>query len=242
MKYRNSTTSQTNTTQSGFTIVELMIATAVFSLVLLVILYGVLSFTHAYYSGVNASATQNDARTIVNAIAQSVEFSGNTIIPSADVSGSTYYFCVGGNTYFYNVGSMYNGPSPSLGDPGLYMEPSICTKTPNYSDVKGKELLGANMRVTYLSLAQSSTNARLYDIAVGLAYGYGDLLCNNSKSGTGSTGGCYSSDPSYNQSSSVVGTNADDVVCKQITGSQFCAHAGLSTTVSLRVSNGALSP
>ena len=216
MKRLKTTTGISEGLQSGFTIVELLIATTVFSLVLIVLLYGVLSFTHAYYSGVNSSSTQDTARTIVNTVAQAVEFSGNVIYPNAQVSGNKYYFCAGGNTYYYILGNMYDGAPPSSTDPGLFMDPGICRRHLLRSPNTGaKELLNANMRITYLTLVQSPSNPRLYTVSLGLAYGYGDLLCNNSKTGTGSTGGCLSSEGDYSQSASVIGTNANDVVCKQ---------------------------
>jgi len=45
--------------QSGFTLVELMIATMVFSVILLVITYGVVRFTNSYYKGLNSSTTNS---------------------------------------------------------------------------------------------------------------------------------------------------------------------------------------
>lgn len=240
MIYRNNTTKPLESPQAGFTIIELLIATTVFSMVLMVLLYGVLSFTHAYYSGVNSSTTQDATRTVINTVAQAVEFSGNTITPTpaSQTAGRPYYFCAGGNTYYFILGSMYDGATPSSTDPGLFMDPGICTATPNFSATGAKEMLGANMRVTYLNLAQSATNTRLYTVSLGIAYGAADLLCNVSQDGH--AGGCLPGDTVNGPSASVAGTNANDVVCKQAAGSQFCAHAGLSTTVSLRVSNGAL--
>ena len=55
---------RTQSSQSGFTIVELMIATLVFAMVLLVITVGVMSFTRAYYRGINQSNTQRVARAV----------------------------------------------------------------------------------------------------------------------------------------------------------------------------------
>ena len=173
----------TNSNESGFTIVELMIATVVFSLVLLVIIYGVLNFSRAYYGGVNSTATQSTTRSIVNTTAQAIEFSGNFIVPSAAVVGhaNTYYFCAGGNTYYYIQGVEYTGLSltdPSfLNAPGLFVQPGSCTNSPDPTKPGSKELLSANMRITYLQVTQDPTNARLFTIQLGLAYGDGDLLC-----------------------------------------------------------------
>lgn len=229
--------------QNGFTIVELLIATMIFSLVLIVILYGVLSFTHAYYQGVNSSTTQETTRSITNTIAQAIEFSGDAITTAGTVNASAneYEFCAGGATYYYILGAEYDGATPSLNDPGLYVYPSSCTwpNAPSFSG--GKEMLGKNMRITYLNLSEpSSPGSRLYNVSLSLAYGDNDLLCSVSH-GSG-TGGCNAGAASYPDTSGtyVTGANANDVECKQDAGYEFCAHAGLSTTVSLRVANGAL--
>lgn len=221
----------------GFTIVELMIATAVFSLVLMVVLYGVLSFSHTYYRGVNSSTTQNMARTIINNVAQAIEFSGSSITatPASESAGNKYYFCAGGATYYYVLGALYDGTA-TASNPGLYVEPGTCTSVPpDFSNPRGTELLASNMRITYLSVQPSSGNPSLYTIGIGLAYGDSDLLCSKSL-GTGA-GGCAS--PADTASQLVAGTNPDDVACRSGTGYQFCAHAGLSTKVLLRVANGA---
>lgn len=237
-----------DTAQDGFTIVELMIATVVFSMVMMVIVYGVLSFSHDYYGGVNASITQNTARNIINSVSQSIEFSGMPITPLSAPSGqgAEAYLCAGGSTYAYNWGTMYNG-SISTSNLGLYEITGFC-KMPSASDLAkaekngtGKELLAPNMRVTVLTVTGDSTG-RLYTVTLGIAYGDSDLLCNQSKAGQG---GCTSNDP-QNLPGKVVTTNpsnikdVSDVECRNASGFQFCAHAGLSTTVALRVAGGAL--
>jgi prepilin-type N-terminal cleavage/methylation domain-containing protein len=230
--------------QAGFTIIELLIATVVFSMVIVVILYGVLSFTHAYYSGIDASTTQDTARNVLNSIADSIEFSGDTInrtpftFPGA---GGQVYFCAGGMTYVYNWGQMYGG-TPSLSNPGLYATPGSCVVPGSIPTANGQELLAPNMRVTILTVTPNSTN-RLYNIILGLAYGTGDLLCNVSK---GSAAGGCNPNASLNSSTANVTvdptdlTDTNDIECRRTTGSEFCAHAGLSTTVSLRVAGSAL--
>jgi len=226
-----------------------MLATVVFSLIMMVIVYGVLSFSHDYYGGVTASTTQNTARNIINTIAQSIEFSGMPIVPtpsSLPSPGSEVYFCAGGATYAYSWGVMYNG-SVSTSNLGLYEIRGAC-KLPTSSDLitaqqngTGKELLNPNMRVTALTITGDSTG-RLYSVTFGIAYGDSDLLCNQSKTGQG---GCAGTD-TQNITGATITTNPNnvnnvgDVECRIASGFEFCAHAGLSTTVALRVASGAL--
>jgi hypothetical protein len=216
-------------------------------MVIIVILYGVLSFTHAYYSGVNASTTQDTARSIVDTITQSIEFSGSNISPTPSTlpaPGSLVTFCVGGDTFVYLWGVAYsNTTTLSAQNPGLYMTPGACG-TYTIPSNSGRELLGNDMRITYLTVTQVPSNSRLFTIQLGLAYGDGDLLCNASK--LSNPGGCLPNATLNLPSATVVGDSAysggavNDVECRQTTGSQFCAHAGLSTTVSLRVTGSAL--
>jgi prepilin-type N-terminal cleavage/methylation domain-containing protein len=228
--------------QAGFTIIELLIATVVFSMVIVVILYGVLSFTHAYYGGINASTTQGTARSILNSVAQSIEFSGSPITQtpaSLPGAGSTIYFCAGGVTYIYSWGRMYTG-SPSLTNPGLYVVPGNCQVPATIPTADGQELLAQNMRITALTVTPGSSG-QLYTVSLGLAYGESDLLCNVSKNG--GTGGCLKGNTLnlQHQLITVNPTNVmstGDVECRQTTGSEFCAHAALSTTVSVRVAGG----
>ncbi len=69
--------------QDGFTIVELMIATAVFATVLLLCTFGLLQVGRVYYKGITSSRTQEVARTLMEDIAQAIQFSGGQIVPTA---------------------------------------------------------------------------------------------------------------------------------------------------------------
>jgi len=214
--------------------VELMIATLVFSVVLLVITVGVLNFTHAYYAGVNSSNTQDTARNIVNNVTQAIEFSGTTVSPTKPVSNgsATYYFCANNNTFVFTPGQLYNSSAPNASNPGLYQAATNACNPNNVDYSKGRELLGENMRVVLLSVADG-TEPRTYTVAVRLAYGDDDLLC----APESAQGSCTSSTVLTNQQIA----NHGDVTCRLQTGFQFCAVAGLTTTVALRVSSSVLS-
>lgn len=218
--------------QTGFTIVELMIATMVFSVILLVITEGVLSFTHAYYSGLNSSATQNAVRNIIGNVTHSIEFSGDPVATTDQTDGT--FFCAGSKVYVFKPGVEYQGGN-TTSDPGLYVMPSAgsCPSSRPSNLTGGKQLLGTNMRITRLSVTRLGAT-RSYVVAIRLAYGEGDLLCNTGNDGR--TGGCAKGDQDYDTTSPVTG---DDVACKQQSGFQFCAVAGLTTTATLRVSNSA---
>ena len=66
------------TKNSGFTIIELMIATSVFAVVLVVAASGILAIGMLYYKGVTSSRTQEAARSISNTIANTIQFTAQS--------------------------------------------------------------------------------------------------------------------------------------------------------------------
>ena len=119
-----------NMNQKGFTIIELMIATVIFSIVLLVLTENIISISNDYYQGVVQTQTINATKNIVDTIAQQIKLSTSTdsIIFSRPILTWTnnpiinpiYKFegilCVGNNEYvFQNQGYVVNG-SPVIGN------------------------------------------------------------------------------------------------------------------------------
>lgn len=219
--------------QAGFTIVELMIATLVFSMVLLVITFGVIHFTSSYYKGINSSNTQTTTQGAIDNITQAIQFSAGGTDPGG-TSGSDAYFCAGNLLYLYTPGLVYSGGTPAAGAWGLYAitNPYVgnCTDSGLTAAqlAGGKELLGKNMRVTGISLVQGA-DPMLWMVSIGIAFGDPDLLCNNDLSS--GTGACDDSQPSYDATTPVVG---DDVRCKATIGAQFCSVATIQAMVQQR--------
>jgi len=240
--------------EDGFTIIELLIATAVFSLVLLIITYGVIHFTNSYYKGVNTSATQATTQNAIESISQAIEFSRNDGTSVTEVSpqsgsagqpvpqGSNGYLCVGSKEFLFTLGQKYDGGVPGSGslgtDVGFYELPQSTASCgwpstwPNVSD--GNELLSKNMRVTNLSVTPVSSALGLWQISLGIAYGDSDLLCNVSKNTA--QGGCAEG-ATQNNPSTTPFVSGTDVRCTDTVGSQFCAVANLSAAVTQRIGN-----
>lgn len=112
---------------SGFTIIELLIATVVMSLVLILLTTGVIQMTDSYYQGVTQTNTQNAARSIINTIGQALQFQGlpyNAGNTTPSISGDCYnaaelpyagcrmYFCIGDQEYVYQLGDEVVGGNP----------------------------------------------------------------------------------------------------------------------------------
>ncbi len=115
-----------NMNQKGFTIIELMIATVIFSIVLLVLTENIISISNDYYQGVVQTQTINATKNIVDTIAQQIKLSTSTdlinitqppkgnwtnhpLIPT-NIPKFEGILCVGNNEYvFQNQGYVVNG-------------------------------------------------------------------------------------------------------------------------------------
>src|ERR1043166_6625781 len=91
---------------TGFTIMELRVATMVFGVVLLLVTAGIMQVARMYYKGVTEANTQNTARTIIDTISQAIQFSGGDVTPTplGALPGNDYAFCVGDQQFTYRLG------------------------------------------------------------------------------------------------------------------------------------------
>lgn len=205
--------------QAGFTVLELMVATSVFAVVLMVLTAGVLAFSRDYFKSIAENNAQATARGIINDIAQNLQFGSNFSTmnsPTASVDG----FCIDQTAYSYSVGYQVV-PSPSASDQRRHgLVKSVngnCTGSTaldlsNSSltlNNKQQELLGDHMRLGILSVDELGGGS--YRIHVKVIYGDSDLLT-NPDDGDWSNVGCISG-----------------------SGSQFCAVSDLSTVVQARL-------
>lgn len=191
---------------AGFTIVELMIATTVFSFVLLLCTFGLTRIGQTYYRGVTASRTQAAARTISDNIVQSIRFGGtSSTISTAGAVGSVQTTCVGRGRYVYIQG---NAPVRDAANPSSsylrYDEPAVCTPAAAVSNPR--QLLPEGMRLSRFTVTAPVGNASA--VTVKVTSGGLDLFESNN---------------------SVTG------FCRGGAGSQFCAVSNLVTTASPRL-------
>jgi prepilin-type N-terminal cleavage/methylation domain-containing protein len=216
----NSPTSRKSITnkQHGFTIIELMIATVVFSLILLIVTACILQFSKQYYKGIIASSTQNTARSLMDDVVRSIQFDTGAVYPLTGGGNSGY--CIGETKrYSYKLFQQVTDNKPFAPHQGFHGLVSDTTST----DCKGsaalpvaglpaaltttnaRELLGQHMRLSRFDIAGSNN---LYTVTIRVVYGDDDLLTNPTNPATN---------------------------CKSTVGSQFCAVSQLTTTVKKRV-------
>lgn len=203
----------------GFTVIELMVATAVFAVVLVVVTAGILQVSRLYYKGVNEANTQNVVRNITDTISQAIQFGGGQVVPTtsgAATPSSPKVFCIGNQRFTYDLGWQVvdNSPNASRHQAyhGLVQDnfsgcSSTSTQALNSQSVLGRELLSPNMRLSKLNVTDLGSN--LYRVEVRVIYGDDDLLKN---------------------------PNDPLTTCiNETAGTQFCTISELNTVVTKRV-------
>jgi len=196
--------------EQGFTIVELLISSLIFSLILLVVTIGIIQISRVYYKGITESTTQNTARSIVDTISQAIQFNGGAVSTTLSPGPGTWSsFCVGGQQFSYRLGYQLVEGTPSGNQTNkALLQTSLagCSGNPPAA-TSGRELLGTKMRISKLTVTSAGTN--MYKVSIRVTYGDDDLLNN---------------------------PTAANASCKGATaGSQFCSISELTTTVVKRV-------
>lgn len=206
--------------QTGFTIVELMISTVIFSMILLLLTTGVISFTKSYYKGITETNTQRVARVISDDIGQAIQLNSAEPFINPDSISGWNEICVGNTAYAYTLGKqLVNGTTTDssknqtlnalikgniAGGCASISGPALYAVLKNQSD--SQELLSPAMRLSNLTVTPKGNG--LFEIVVNVAYGDDDLLTN---------------------------PTSINPTCNSQAGSQFCAISGLTTVVQKRI-------
>lgn len=222
-------TSRASTRNTGFTIVELMIATMVFSVIMLVAAGAVVRFTSNFQRGITYSTTQNTTRSIIETIAESVQFYGNSGIKGE----KGVFYCVGSTSYRYIIGKQLNESQKHIlveNKKGLPLGCDGDTQSLQSSPPKpdAQELLAPNMRLVKFDIEEQSNG--LVKITVKIAYGDNDLLCS-----VNMPGNCNDQNLSEANFSNPPAGMLEGLQCKGQKGSQYCAVSEITTTVKNRV-------
>jgi type II secretory pathway pseudopilin PulG len=193
---------------TGFTIIELLISTVILSMVLLTITSAIVEMSRFYYKSVIVSRTQETARTVIEDIAQSIQFAGANNTPFDNLSNC---IIVGSHRYVYQKPNkpVTTNQHALIVDSGTTCSAPLPNLNSSLAGYSYRELLGENMRVVDLSVQQVGGSTDLYDITVRIAYGTGT------------------------DAQLLAGTPA---VCKDNirNGGQYCAVSALKMTVSKR--------
>jgi len=222
--------SQVRTNQAGFTIVELLIATSILSVILLMVTLVTQGIGILYAKGISQSQIQNDVRSIADDISQQVKVYNHDKQTAGPAVDGTTALCIGTVRYTYVIGKQIGTDSTHVLWRDTIDPSSGCTATAGFLSSAtpssgGTELIAPHSRLEALNLVGSTSP---YGVQVAVVYGDIDLLCdggvsNDCKSTTNTTH--LTSPSSYNA-----------IRCKDVSsGRQFCAAAYLSTTVVKRL-------
>jgi len=211
--------------QQGFTILELLISTAVFSVVLLLCSTAIIQVGRMYYKGVIANRTQNASRNVVEDASQAVQL-GSAAGSSFFDTGTQAYggitirsYCLGEIRYSYAPATVALGTGGGSrirhvlwkDKPGIN---AVCTPLnltqANPGGVSGQEMLGDAMRVVQFLVNDETVN--LYSIRLTVAYGGDNDVFSNS-------GGV----PNYN------------VCASSSVGGQYCSVSIINTSAAKRL-------
>jgi|GEM_PF-2747689 prepilin-type N-terminal cleavage/methylation domain-containing protein len=208
--------------QQGFTIVELLISTAVFSLALLIAVIAIIIVNNSFVKGNVQSQTQDIARNVLSTIIQDIQFNRTSSI----ILGTPYenygYYCLGNDVYIYQTGQEIN----TSATPAVYHAlleftgscPTNLTTDPvgiadlQYLNNKAgggnntHELLSQNLSLEQLDITQVNSNS----YAVTLTIAYGNYFIK-------------------------AATPIDDSCPAESLSGQLCAVSTLTTTVSPRI-------
>lgn len=141
----------------GFTIIELLIATVIFSVILLIVTGAIIQFSKIYYKGTITAKTQEVARTIAEDMARSAQFSHGAV----DKGTRCYRF--GSQKYVHAPLNTVKTQSNSVFQVG---SGSTCSGAPT----DPIELMGENMQLRHINVDDTTTPGAT-TITVTVAYG-----------------------------------------------------------------------
>ncbi len=166
--------------QSGFTIIELMIATVVFSTVLLIATISIVFVSKTYSTSQINIKLQNTTESILTGISNAIKYNKPTPIVMNYNPNPTYsgYFCIGDNVYTF-----YLAPNSVDNQPLNYKDAAGNTKntvglilsisTNCGPNVNGVQLLSNNERLGELDIVPHGNG---YQINLSVAYGDDSVL------------------------------------------------------------------
>lgn len=210
--------------QKGFTMVELMIATVIFSIILLVIVASFLQIGRIFYKGVSIDNTNEAARTIIDDINYDIKYSD-----SYDQGDKTSYFCVGLHRYSYTVdfkqltAQDVENPQPQF--PEGVIQTTIPGGCPSPGSLAGndpRQLLGAHMQLNDFSFYCTGGGSSCYIHIHVINYGTDNLVFSSAQ---------FPQDTGPDHLKSL---HQPDANCSgDLLSTQFCAVADLTTSMAL---------
>lgn len=190
-----------HTKQSGFTIIELLIATVIFSIILLGGTAAIIQIGRMYYKGLLASQTQSTARSVTDALSRPIQFSGSDVrsAPPTLMGGiQTGAYCIGDQRFTYGLNAQVDDTATAYtadhkSPHALWQDTHDATLpcaaldlTSITAGTPGKELLGQRMRLGQSFNISGSNN--IWTVTAPIIYGDDDLVAPDASNPTGCRG------------------------------------------------------
>lgn len=211
--------------QTGFTLVELLIATSVFSIVLLVVSTGIIKIGQSYYKGVIQAQTQETTRAISEDISRTIQLS-NVQVKKPEYPDGTEknIVCVGNIRYIYHLNQQVSNGVEGL--TSYTLGPNDGCDDPAVGSDK-KELLRQNMRLLKFEVKEADPLGESWRIDIRTAYGESDLLSHYKDDGIGFEGW---------DGTDIRAPAVQDALCKSGNpGGSFCSTSRLDILVKKRL-------
>lgn len=209
--------------QKGFTIVEFMVATTVFSVVLIATTFAITAISRAYQRSINDSRTQAAARNVVDTVAQAVQYSGSDPAMPGSTPANVSSYCFGNRQFIYTLGRQMGSDAGDTKSAFL-TRVSSCATPPDIISAAAPsdatELLSNNMRLSNFSV--SEVGGGLYKVSAKVVYGDNDVLCSPAVSNCATP-------------LTPLQAQAPDVLCLAGVSSRFCSVSDLTVTVQKRI-------
>jgi prepilin-type N-terminal cleavage/methylation domain-containing protein len=216
--------------QTGFTIIELMIATIIFAVVLMVIIASFMQVGRMFYKGVSLANTNEAARTLVDDISNDLKLNKQPV--GISTAGTKKYFCAGHHRYTFVLAGG-SGSKVSSDDIDLdYLRNPFNMRAgivqddtnggcspPASSDSPGRQILGPDMQLNDLDFTPGFNGVFIHTHIV--FYGVDDTVFDTNISSFKNS----STQPSNS-------SHAPDAFCSgDLLSTQFCAAADIKTTI-----------
>jgi prepilin-type N-terminal cleavage/methylation domain-containing protein len=176
----------------GFTIIELLIATSVFGLLLTIALAGFTGIGNIFYKGVAITQTQSSTSQVLRDVTANIQTASavSTPVNTIPATGKGYwYFCTGGVRYSFLLQREIDPAQDenlSLGNPNMALVKDIlpsangcappCTSGCSTPFNNPQEMLTGRMRLMDFTIV--GAGAQLYNIYITVAYGDDDNFNN----------------------------------------------------------------
>ncbi len=162
----------------GFTLIELMISTVVFSSILLIATIAIIYVSKTYVEGQVVIKNQDNSQAILMNLANAIKFDDNSnnniVLPQLNSSTNNYYFCIGSYEYIYSLNQLFTSNNQVAGL--LQLTNSLspnCVYPTSINIGSSRQLLSQNERVGQLAISQ---NNNIYDISLTIGYGNNSVL------------------------------------------------------------------